>query len=149
MHCLLWCSFGVVGKLLGEPDFFGIAFSRQQRRTVEGGAEECIVDVEKQEVDEGVDSLPGRRGWRPRSPQQSHDLARGAQRPRPRLASQLAEKEPELVSQLQTAKFLNFFFFFLSFSLFKQNGPATAAPFQEGRSSIFEYEISTMFFVKS
>ena len=28
VHCLLWGSFGVVGKLLGEPDFFGIAFSR-------------------------------------------------------------------------------------------------------------------------
>ena len=28
VHCLLWGSFGVVGKLLGEPDFFGTAFSR-------------------------------------------------------------------------------------------------------------------------
>ena len=28
VHCLLWGSFGVVGKLLGEPDFFWIAFSR-------------------------------------------------------------------------------------------------------------------------
>ena len=28
VHCLLWGSFGVVGKLFGEPDFFGRAFSR-------------------------------------------------------------------------------------------------------------------------
>ena len=28
VHCLLWGSFGVVGQLLGEPDFFGEAFSR-------------------------------------------------------------------------------------------------------------------------
>ena len=38
VHCLLWGSFGVVGKLLGEPDFFGTAFSRPTAQVrAEGG----------------------------------------------------------------------------------------------------------------